>query len=100
MEENSFLFFLALKLSRTVKELLESITENELTMWSHYFEKPDSERKNEIQLAQLSSVLVNMNGGKTTTQDFMLDFRENRKLTMEERVEESANKFAKDFKKI
>lgn len=69
-------------------------------MWSYYLEEPDAEKKNEIQMAQLSSVLVNINGGKTSTQDFMLDFSEKKEITMEERVEQSAKRFAKDFKKI
>jgi len=69
-------------------------------MWHYYFEEPDADRKNEIQLAQLSSVIVNMNGGKTKTQDFMLDFTEKEQLSIERRVEESAKKFAKDLERI
>ena len=91
---------MALKLNRTVKELLESITERELVMWNHYFSSPTNEKIHEFQLAQLTSVMVNINGGKTTAQDFMLDFAEKKKTTIEERVVESAKNFAKDLKKI
>ena len=71
-------------------------------MWSYYFKTPDFETKTEIQLAQISSILVNVNGGKTTTNDFMLNFEKEKepKKSIEQRVAESANRLAQDVKKI
>ena len=87
-------------MNRTVKELLESITEDELIMWKHYFEEPDTDTRVEMMLAQLTSVTTNIYGAKTKLSDFMLDFSKTERKTIEERVAESAKKLAEDLEKL
>jgi len=72
---------LALKLGRTVAELLSTISHRELVMWSYFFEEPDADAKNEMQIAQLSSILLNINGIKSSPSDFIwgADTKENNK---------------------
>ena len=89
---------MALKFGRTIKELLESISEDELLMWSIYFKEPDFEKKTEIQLAQLSSILLNVNGRKSKPLDFM--FVEQEQETIEDRLEKAQAKLQKDLEKL
>ena len=40
-------------------------------MWSYFFEEPDADAKKEMQIAQLSSILLNINGVKSSPSDFI-----------------------------
>ena len=94
---------MAQKLGRTVAELLSSITQQELAMWSEYYAEPRECDKTTLQVAQLTSILANVNGNKTTIEDFLFDFsgkREEEKLSIEERVKQAKKRLAKDVKKL
>ena len=94
---------MAQKLGRTVSELLSSITQQELAMWSAYYAEPRGCDKTTLQVAQLTSVFANINGNDTTIDDFLFDFsgkRKEEKLTMEERVKQAKQRLAKDVKKL
>lgn len=95
---------MAEKLGKTLSELLKNITERELAMWQHYYSEPKEMDKMSLQIAQLTSVLANVNGNKTTTSDFILNFdgeeKKQKKLTTEERIRLSSERLANELKKM
>ena len=90
---------MAQKLGKTVGELLRTVTQAELLMWDIYYSVPKEEEKLSLQVAQLTSVLANVNGNKTTTKDFIFDFSQEKEEIKKETMEEKVKKFSEQIKK-
>ena len=90
---------MAQKLGKTVGEILRTMTQAELLMWDIYYSVPKEEEKLSLQVAQLTSVLANVNGNKTTTKDFILDFSQEKEEIKKESIEEKVKKFSEQIKK-
>lgn len=68
---------LALRLGRTLHELKETLTASELQMWIEYDRvSPISDRRGDIQTAQLATAVLNSQGAKVKMEDVLLQWRE------------------------
>ncbi|WP_414146879.1 DUF4035 domain-containing protein [Erwinia sp. BNK-24-b] len=68
---------LALRLGRTLHELKETLTASELRMWIEYDRaNPISDRRGDIQAAQVATAVLNSQGAKVKMEDVMLQWRE------------------------
>lgn len=68
---------LALRLGRTLHELKQTLTASELRMWIEYDrENPISDRRGDIQTAQVATAVLNSQGAKVKMEDVLLQWRE------------------------
>ncbi|MEI2264238.1 phage tail assembly protein T [Erwinia sp. CGal63] len=68
---------LALRLGRTLHELKETLTASELRMWIEYDRvNPISDRRGDIQSAQVVTAVLNSQGAKVKMEDVLLQWRE------------------------
>ncbi|WP_380177832.1 DUF4035 domain-containing protein [Kalamiella sp. sgz302252] len=68
---------LALRLGRTLHELKETLTASELRMWIEYDRvNPISDRRGDIQSAQVATAVLNSQGAKVKMEDVLLQWRE------------------------
>jgi len=64
---------LALRMGRTVSELRASITASELKMWIAYDRlSPIGDWRGDVQAAQVSTAILNAQGGKATIDEMLL----------------------------
>ena len=72
-KKRKFKFKLAGHLGMTVSELEARMTHNEFMEWQKYAqEEPFLADRNEMMIAQLTSALLRVNGGKSTPNDLMV----------------------------
>lgn len=68
---------LALRLGRTLDELRQTLTVSELRMWIEYDRvNPISDRRGDIQAAQVATAVLNSQGAKVKMEDVLLQWRE------------------------
>jgi len=68
---------LALRLGRTLHELKSSLTASELRMWIEYdLLNPVSDRRGDIQAAQIATAVLNSQGAKVKMEDVLLQWQE------------------------
>ncbi|PLR48624.1 phage tail protein [Chimaeribacter arupi] len=68
---------LALRLGRTLDELRQTLTVSELRMWIEYDRvSPISDRRGDIQAAQVATAVLNSQGAKVKMEDVLLQWRE------------------------
>ncbi|QBF86568.1 DUF4035 domain-containing protein [Leclercia adecarboxylata] len=66
---------LALRLGRTLHELKQTLTARELRMWIEFDRiNPISDRRGDIQAAQISAAVLNSQGGKVSMDDVILQW--------------------------
>ncbi|WP_312838429.1 phage tail assembly protein T [Pantoea piersonii] len=66
---------LALRLGRTLHEIRETLTASELKMWIAYDRlSPIGDWRGDIQAAQISTAVINAQGGKATIGEMMLQW--------------------------
>ena len=66
---------LALRLGRTLDELKQTLTARELRMWIEFDRiNPISDRRGDIQAAQISAAVLNSQGAKVSMDDVMLQW--------------------------
>lgn len=71
---------LALRLGRTLHELTSTITASELKMWIEYDRiSPISDRRGDIQAAQIATAVLNSQGGKVSMDEVILRWGEEEK---------------------
>lgn len=64
---------LALRMGRTLHELRNSLTASELKMWIAYDRmSPVGDWRGDVQAAQVSTAILNSQGGKATINDMLL----------------------------
>lgn len=64
---------LALRMGRTLHELRNSLTASELKMWIAYDRlSPVGDWRGDVQAAQVSTAILNAQGGKATISDMLL----------------------------
>ncbi|KMV33907.1 phage tail assembly protein T [Franconibacter pulveris] len=68
---------LALRLGRTLHELKQTLTASELRMWIEFDRlNPISDRRGDIQAAQISAAVLNSQGAKLSLDDLLLQWSE------------------------
>ena len=66
---------LALRLGRTLDELTQTLTARELRMWIEFDRiNPISDRRGDIQAAQISAAVLNSQGAKVSMDDVILQW--------------------------
>lgn len=66
---------LALRLGRTFHELKQTLTASELRMWIEFDRiNPISDRRGDIQAAQISAAVLNSQGAKVSMDDVLLQW--------------------------
>ena len=66
---------LALRLGRTLHELKQTLTASELRMWIEFDRiNPISDRRGDIQAAQISAAVLNSQGARVSMDDVMLQW--------------------------
>ncbi|WP_029591993.1 DUF4035 domain-containing protein [Franconibacter pulveris] len=66
---------LALRLGRTLDELKQTLTARELRMWIEFDRlNPISDRRGDIQAAQISAAVLNSQGAKLSLDDLLLQW--------------------------
>ncbi|ABU76305.1 phage tail assembly protein T [Cronobacter sakazakii] len=66
---------LALRLGRTLDELKQTLTASELRMWIEFDRlNPISDRRGDIQSAQISAAVLNSQGAKVSMDDVLLQW--------------------------
>ena len=66
---------LALRLGRTLDELKQTLTARELRMWIEFDRiNPISDRRGDIQAAQISATVLNSQGAKVSMDDVILQW--------------------------
>lgn len=66
---------LALRLGRTVEELRQTMTARELTLWMAYDQQsPISDRRGDVQSAQVAMAVLQSQGAKVSFDDVLLDW--------------------------
>jgi len=66
---------LALRLGRTLSELMGTITASELKMWIEYDKlSPIGDQRGDIQAAIISSAMAQSQGHKVSMSDFIIDW--------------------------
>ena len=66
---------LALRLGRTLHELKQILTASELRMWIEFDRlNPISDRRGDIQAAQISAAVLNSQGAKLSLDDLLLQW--------------------------
>ncbi|EOZ7939583.1 DUF4035 domain-containing protein [Cronobacter malonaticus] len=66
---------LALRLGRTLHELKQTMTASELRMWIEFDrQNPISDRRGDIQAAQVSAAVLNSQGAKLSIDDVILQW--------------------------
>ena len=66
---------LALRLGRTLHELKQTLTARELRMWIEFDRiNPISDRRGDIQAAQISAAVLNSQGAKLSMDDVILQW--------------------------
>ncbi|MDQ2127300.1 phage tail assembly protein T [Leclercia adecarboxylata] len=66
---------LALRLGRTLYELKQTLTARELRMWIEFDRiNPISDRRGDIQAAQISAAVLNSQGAKVSMEDLILQW--------------------------
>ncbi|EPE1850231.1 phage tail assembly protein T [Cronobacter dublinensis] len=66
---------LALRLGRTLHELKQTLTASELRMWIEFDRlNPISDRRGDIQAAQISAAVLNSQGAKLSLDDLLLEW--------------------------
>ena len=66
---------LALRLGRTLHELKQTLTASELRMWIEFDRlSPISDRRGDIQAAQISAAVLNSQGAKLSLDDLLLQW--------------------------
>ncbi|ELY4069660.1 DUF4035 domain-containing protein [Cronobacter sakazakii] len=66
---------LALRLGRTLDELKQTLTASELRMWIEFDRlNPISDRRGDIQAAQISAAVLNSQGAKLSLDDLLLQW--------------------------
>lgn len=66
---------LALRLGRTLDELKQTLTASELRMWIEFDRiNPISDRRGDIQAAQISAAVLNSQGAKVSMDDVILQW--------------------------
>ncbi|EIZ2213046.1 DUF4035 domain-containing protein [Cronobacter sakazakii] len=66
---------LALRLGRTLHELKQTMTASELRMWIEFDrQNPISDRRGDIQAAQISAAVLNSQGAKVSIDDVILQW--------------------------
>ncbi|ELY3748280.1 DUF4035 domain-containing protein [Cronobacter sakazakii] len=66
---------LALRLGRTLHELKQTMTASELRMWIEFDRlNPISDRRGDIQAAQVSAAVLNSQGAKLSIDDVILQW--------------------------
>ncbi|ELQ6001571.1 phage tail assembly protein T [Cronobacter dublinensis] len=66
---------LALRLGRTLLELKQTMTASELRMWIEFDRlNPISDRRGDIQAAQVSAAILNSQGAKVSVDDVILQW--------------------------
>ncbi len=66
---------LALRLGRTLHELKQTLTASELRMWIEFDRiNPISDRRGDIQAAQISAAVLNSQGAKVSMDDVILQW--------------------------
>lgn len=68
---------LALRLGRTLHELKETLTASELRLWIEYDRlNPISDRRGDIQAAQVATAVLNSQGAKVKMEEVLLQWCE------------------------
>lgn len=84
---------LALRLGKTLHELKQALTASELRMWLEYDRmSPVSDRRGDIQTAQVVTAIYNAQGGKASLDDVLLQWHGD--------VEEDTSKIEAFFGKL
>lgn len=66
---------LALRLGRTLDEMKQTLTARELRMWIEFDRiNPISDRRGDIQAAQISAAVLNSQGAKVSMDDVILQW--------------------------
>ncbi|EPR9061636.1 phage tail assembly protein T [Cronobacter sakazakii] len=66
---------LALRLGRTLHELKQTLTASELRMWIEFDRlNPISDRRGDIQAAQISAAVLNSQGARLSLDDLLLQW--------------------------
>ncbi|EGZ6858233.1 DUF4035 domain-containing protein [Cronobacter sakazakii] len=66
---------LALRLGRTLDELKQTLTARELRMWIEFDRiNPIGDRRGDIQAAQISAAVLNLQGAKVSMDDVILQW--------------------------
>ncbi|QGU16381.1 DUF4035 domain-containing protein [Leclercia sp. 119287] len=66
---------LALRMGRTLDELKQTLTARELRMWIEFDRiNPISDRRGDIQAAQISAAVLNSQGAKVSMEDLILQW--------------------------
>ncbi|WP_312775558.1 phage tail assembly protein T [Atlantibacter hermannii] len=66
---------LALRMGRTLDELKQTLTARELRMWIEFDRiNPISDRRGDIQAAQISAAVLNSQGAKVSMDDVILQW--------------------------
>ncbi len=72
-----FLMVLALRLGKTLHELETTLTARELALWIAFdAQSPISDRRGDIQAAQVASAVFQSQGGKVSLGDALLQWNE------------------------
>lgn len=80
---------LALRMGRTLHELRNSLTASELKMWIAYDRlSPVGDWRGDVQAAQISTAILNAQGGKATINDMLLKWSQNEEETDTSGLEE------------
>lgn len=68
---------LALRLGRTLHELKSTLTASELRLWIEFDRlNPISDRRGDIQAAQVATAVLNSQGAKVNMDDVLLQWRD------------------------
>lgn len=80
---------LALRMGRTLHELRNSLTASELKMWIAYDRlSPVGDWRGDVQAAQVSTAILNAQGGKATINDMLLKWSQTEEETGTSGLEE------------
>ncbi|WP_210496335.1 phage tail assembly protein T [Pantoea ananatis] len=80
---------LALRMGRTLHELRNSLTASELKMWIAYDRlSPVGDWRGDVQAAQISTAILNAQGGKATINDMLLKWSQTEEETDTSGLEE------------
>jgi len=80
---------LALRMGRTLHELRNSLTASELKMWIAYDRlSPVGDWRGDVQAAQVSTAILNAQGGKATINDMLLKWSQTEEETDTSGLEE------------
>ena len=96
-KKRRFKFKLASHLGMTVSELENRMSQKEFIEWQEYLAlEPTTSDRNEFMIAQLTSALIRVNGGKATAHDLMISLSKEDKQAI--KIHEANSKIDDFFK--